>query len=478
MRSPAFFIGAAPVFRCLGIVLDVAVAGVDVEFAVDEVGDVGELQVGDADVAGLDGLVELLFAADASDKVCEVQVGHAVFAGEVGRSCGLALQELSGLASLEVVEFVTAGVDHDGAGGSDDEVAAIAAVKFHTVAALAFPLDELVIVVDEAGVEGVVELPVVLVGIAAAGGGDAVGEGDTHDPARDVGLVSAVIEGLAGAVAAQPMPVVGVDVVFVFTARDGSLPEIPVEGSGDGNWLADSHRFACIAVPALGVVGAADEAILNFFDEVDVDGRGAALCAHLDALVVLFLGFDEESAFGRVVAAGLFDVDVLAGAEAIDGERRVPMVGRRDGDGVDVLGGEHLAEVFVGFGGIAQVALQTSGEALEDDAIDIADMRDAHVILVGFESGEMGVGAAVEADDREVDAVIGSEYLGIAFCCWSNGSSGCGNSEAVEKGTSRDHCFSLPVGNVDNVRMGGANHGIPYTRLLVVSSNQRSIFSG
>ena len=148
------------------------------------------------------------------------------------------------------------------------------------------------------------------------------------------------------------------------------------------------------------------------------------MCAHLDALVVFFLGFDEQSAFGGIVAAGLFYVDMLAGAEAIDGERSVPMVGRRDGDGVDVLGGEHLAEVFVGFSGVAEVILQMACEALEDDAIDIADVRDTHVFLVGFEAGEVGVGTAIEADDCEVDAVIGAEYLGIAFCCGSDGRGG------------------------------------------------------
>ena len=179
-----------------------AVGGVNVEFAVDEVGDVRELQIGDADVARLDRLVELLCAANCSDKVREVQVSHAVFACEIGRSGGLAGLEVASLTALEVVEFVAAGVDNYGAGGPDDDVAAIAAVKFHTVATPAFPLDELVIVIDEAGVEGVVELPVVFVGVAAAGGGDAIGERYAHDPAGDVDLVGAVVEGLAGAVAA------------------------------------------------------------------------------------------------------------------------------------------------------------------------------------------------------------------------------------------------------------------------------------
>ena len=76
--------------------------------------------------------------------------------------------------------------------------------------------------------------------------------------------------------------------------------------------------------------------------------RGAALGSHLDVLAVLALRLDQQRAFGGVVAARLLDVDMLAGLKSGDGHGRVPVVGRGDGDRIDVLGGEELAEVLIG----------------------------------------------------------------------------------------------------------------------------------
>ena len=44
----------------------------------------------------------------------------------------------------------------------------------------------------------------------------------------------------------------------------------------------------------------------------------------------------------------LFEVDVFAGLHGIDGSRLVPVVGRRDEDGVDVFAGKDLAVVAGG----------------------------------------------------------------------------------------------------------------------------------
>ena len=84
VRLPAFFVGAIPLLHGFRIVLDVAVGRIEVEDAVGEVSDVGELQRGYADVAGCDGLVELLAVLDGGDEVGEVEVGHVIGAGQVG----------------------------------------------------------------------------------------------------------------------------------------------------------------------------------------------------------------------------------------------------------------------------------------------------------------------------------------------------------------------------------------------------------
>ena len=85
---------------------------------------------------------------------------------------------------------------------------------------------------------------------------------------------------------------------------------------------------------------------MNFVDDLDGEGRGALLGAHLHQLAVFLLRLDEQRAFGGVVAAGLFNVDVLARLQAGDGHGRMPVVGRGDGDGVYILEFQDLAEVL------------------------------------------------------------------------------------------------------------------------------------
>ena len=219
----------------------------------------------------------------------------------------------------------------------------------------------------------------------------------------------------------------------------GALAEIPVEGGGDRRGLADADGLAGVGVPGVGRVGAADEAVVDLADDLDGVGRGALLGAHLDELAGLVAGGDDHGAFGGVVAAGLLDVDVLAGLYAGDGHGGVPVVGRGDGDGVDIVGGEDLAEVLLGLWSVAQVFLGAVGVLLEDVALDITDVGDLCVFSVGLEGGEMGVGAAVEADDGEVDAVVGAEDAGVAAGGGGEGGGGGGGCGGGDELAARDH---------------------------------------
>ncbi len=182
---------------------------------------------------------------------------------------------------------------------------------------------------------------------------------------------------------------------------------------------------------------------MDLLDDLDGVVGGALLVADLDELAVLLLGLDEEFALARVVAGGLFDVDVLAGLEAVDGHGGVPVVGHGDGDDVDVFGGEDLVVVAFGGGGVAEL-LGGGGDVLgEDGGLDVADVGDAGAFGVVLERREVGVAAAIEADDREVEAVVGAGDLGVAFGGGGDCCSGCGEGEAIDEGTTRDHWFSL-----------------------------------
>ena len=61
----------------------------------------------------------------------------------------------------------------------------------------------------------------------------------------------------------------------------------------------------------------------------------------------------------------------------------------------------------------------------------------------------MGVGAAVEADDGEVDAVVGAHNLGVAFGVRADGYASSAYREGVEEFSSGDHVLiSLGLSSV------------------------------
>ena len=86
---------------------------------------------------------------------------------------------------------------------------------------------------------------------------------------------------------------------------------------------------------------------MNLVDDLDGVRRGALLGAHLHQLAVFLLRAHQQRALGGVVAAGLLDVDMLAGLQSGDGHGRMPVFGRGDGDGVHILLFENVAEVAV-----------------------------------------------------------------------------------------------------------------------------------
>jgi hypothetical protein len=93
------------------------------------------------------------------------------------------------------------------------------------------------------------------------------------------------------------------------------------------------------------------------------------------------------------------------------------VIGCGDGDGVDFFEGEDIAEVFVSGGRVAHLLRGLVDELSEDVAVHIADVGDAGLGSVRFERGEVSVGPAVQAYDREVEAVVCAHNLCVAFGC-------------------------------------------------------------
>ncbi len=68
----------------------------------------------------------------------------------------------------------------------------------------------------------------------------------------------------------------------------------------------------------------------------------------------------------------------------------MPVVGRGNGDGVDVFGLEGLAEVAHGGGSVAESLLGIGGKFGADVVIRVADVSNARDLLIGLQARKDG----------------------------------------------------------------------------------------
>ena len=130
---------------------------------------------------------------------------------------------------------------------------------------------------------------------------------------------------------------------------------------------------------------------------------GALLRAGLHDALVLACGGDHRAAFGDGVRQRLFAVDVLARLARAHGLQGVPMVGRADDHGVDVLAFEQLAEVAV------DVALAVLGghRLLGVGRTLLVDV--AHGRGLGEELAHVRLALPADADVPGDDLLVGPE---------------------------------------------------------------------
>ena len=93
----------------------------------------------------------------------------------------------------------------------------------------------------------------------------------------------------------------------------------------------------------------------------------------------------------------------------------MPVVGRGDGDGVDILVGEKLAHVVVALGLLAGQLLDRGLAGFERGLVDVAERHDARVGQRGI-ALDVIVAATTDADDTDVDLVIGAEHAAQGKC--------------------------------------------------------------
>ena len=123
--------------------------------------------------------------------------------------------------------------------------------------------------------------------------------------------------------------------------------------------------------------------------------------------------------FADGVRQRLLAVNVLARLRGLDGTEGVPVVGRGDDDGIDVLAAEELAEVCVGGAAGERAFLFLLGVVGFDLLLGVvpafgdhvADRHDLHA-GIAEEAAEVPAALRADADEAERDALIGPGGVG------------------------------------------------------------------
>ncbi len=334
--------------------------------------------------AGLDAVEEILHVGDgavleavgAKDRVA---LGRGAFAMD-GESAAINFQGGFGAA-----EFEAAVVDGGGHGALVDDIeAGIAQRGLKSVRAI--PLRKDMFIGEDLGVAGLVGL---------------------HGPVDDVNPMGEEIG--HGATARVPEPAPEIE-SFCAERLVGSaaLPLLPIEGLH----VDRLERLRCVGEIVLPPIGAdlrnaAEAAALN---EIDGVAKVAPTALLHPALQDLFAGADragEGGAFLQGVGDWLFEIDVFAGRDGVDSHADVPVVGRGDEDGVELLV-ENFAIIDVGGGG------ETVGAQFYGVATGTVDVTDGYDLVVGdFVGGvQQVVHAAASADNADAKSVVCAEDSG------------------------------------------------------------------
>ena len=335
-----------------------------------------------------------------------------VLAAEIGLP-GVAVETEPALGPVEQV------ADHDavlGVGGEAPDL----------------ELDHASVGVDHLGRLGVGRLLGRSLAVEAAARADLAGMPVLAEPpAGDVPLVRPLVADVAVAVIPVPVPVV-VEAVVVEGALGGRAEpgvvidllqvgpvvvhaglvpdEVAVRLARPDAVGDEADGIAGLEAQAAGHVDLADAAAVEEGHGLADGPAGPVLEADRDHAAVAAGGLDHAPPFPDVVAAGLLDEDVLARLAGPDRAQGVPVVGRGDRYGVDAAVREQLLLMLIGRRLVAERLLHVGGSLGQDVQIDVAERGDPDV-RHRAERVDVVQAAAPDADDRQVDAVVGTGGL-------------------------------------------------------------------
>src|ERR1051326_6311183 len=158
-----------------------------------------------------------------------------------------------------------------------------------------------------------------------------------------------------------------------------------------------------------GQIGIAYGAIVYVLDGFDHARIGARLAPMLANSVVLLHRPHELTPFKPVVRARLLHVNIFAGLAGPDRHQRVPVIGRGNGNGIDLLVFQKPANVAVRFRPSQAHLFRVAETLVQYALVDIAHASDFGPRNVG-KALEMIVAAASKSTNCQSHPVVGAKY--------------------------------------------------------------------
>ena len=178
-----------------------------------------------------------------------------------------------------------------------------------------------------------------------------------------------------------------------------------------GNWLLGEQADGCkIALKIdMNLGNLADPAVANDVHGLAHRGVRALHAADLKDAAIAFFCCHNGRCLVQREGHGFFDKNILSGAHGIDRNRRMPVVGRGDDNGVDIAVGHDVAVIDIPDGvGVLTFELGQSGFAFGCFHIADSDKVDHRV---GLRPTVVAIHDEAATDERHADAVVRTDRI-------------------------------------------------------------------
>ena len=232
----------------------------------------------------------------------------------------------------------------------------------------------------------------------------------------------------ATAVVPKTAPTEGVDLGVVGAlGGDRSLPQVPTQMRG--HRLGGKLQARPLRPKARGTIGPVmnigdltDQTAFNPFAQQARAGEGRALVAHHREHAFLFRKVAQRARFPQRIAKRLLQHDRLAAADRFERDRKVHVIGRRDGDDINLVGhlGKHFAVVLeelcfgksrACFAGVIRIDI-----AEESNAVATGDFGDVtQALAIATDGGDLKFGGFFLLTKEQVGRECGTRESGAGL---------------------------------------------------------------